>query len=113
VEAYQAYQERIGIFPFPAGEIRAEYEIGADGTVGKYRTPSYVSQAIDAGSIPRDYRRITVPVLAFVHCWQDDLKSAVPSAHIGELPAAHHYLFQNEEADVLRELRPFLKKLEH
>ena len=65
VQAYQEYQKRSGMFPSPAGEIRSQYEIAADGRVGKYRTPSYVSQAIDAGSIPRDYRRITVPVLAF------------------------------------------------
>jgi non-heme chloroperoxidase len=147
VEAYQEYQKRTDVFPSPAGEIRAQYEIGADGTIGKYRTPSYVSQAIDAGSIPRDYRRITVPVLAFfpvpttpeekwkdqppkseqdrvdgeridaiflefVHRWQGNLKRAVPSARIVEVPGGHHYLFQNEEALVLREMLAFFKTLE-
>jgi hypothetical protein len=147
VGAYQEYQKRNGVFPSPAGEIRAQYEIGADGAVGKYRTPSYVSQAIDAGSIPRDYRRITVPVLAFfpvpktpenkwkdqppkskqeqvdsdridaiflefVHRWQDSLKREVPSARIVEVPGGHHYLFQDEEAIVLREMLAFFKTLE-
>jgi hypothetical protein len=42
VEAYQAYQERIGVFPFPAAEIRSVYEINPDGSGGRYRTPPYV-----------------------------------------------------------------------
>ncbi len=41
----------------------------------------------------------------FIHRWQANLKRAVPAAHIVELPGAHHYLFQNEQADVLREIR--------
>jgi non-heme chloroperoxidase len=144
VDAYRDFQKRIGAFPFPAGEIRAMYEIKPDGSLGPNRTPSYVPRAIDAGSIPRDYRGITVPVLAlfpvplppaekwkehapkneqeridssrideifleFVRRWQANLKGAVPAAHIVELPGAHHYLFQDEEADVLRELHSFLK----
>ena len=147
VDAYRDFQRRTGLFPFPAGEIRAMYEIQADGSVGRNRTPSYVSHAIDAGSIPRDYRGIAVPVLAlfpvplspsekwkehppkndqeriesersdeilleFIHRWEGNLKRAVPAARIVELPGAHHYLFQSEEADVLRELRSFLKSLD-
>ena len=146
VEAYRAWQTRTGQFPFPPNEIRAMHEIQTDGSIGKNRTPPYVSRAIDAGSIPRDYRGITVPVLAlfpvprptaekwkkrspkndqeriesdrideifleFVHRWQDNVKRAVPPARIVELPGAHHYLFQHEEATVLRELREFLEGL--
>ena len=123
------------------------YEIQSDGSVGKSRTPPHVSRAIDAGSIPKDYRGITAPVLAlipvprpaaekwkerapkndqeridsdrideifgeFVRRWEGNLKRAVPAASIVELPGGHHYLFQDEEADVLRELRRFLKGLE-
>lgn len=66
VDAFRAYQKRTGESPFPAAEIRAMYEIEADGSIGKNRTPSYVSHAIDAGSIPRDYRSITVPVVALI-----------------------------------------------
>jgi len=144
VDAFRAFRKRTGEFPFPAGEIRAMYEIQSDGAVGKNRTPPYVSAAIDAGSIPKDYRGITVPVLAlfavpqspaekwkerapkneqeridsdrsdeilfgFMRRWQENLKRAVPSARIVEIPGGHHYLFQDEEADVLRELRAFLK----
>jgi non-heme chloroperoxidase len=147
VDAFRDFQKRTRGFPLPAGEIRAMYEIQADGSVGKNRTASFVSRAIDAGSIPRDYRGITAPVLAlfpvpllsaekwkdrvpkdeqeridsdrideifleFVHRWQGSLKQAVPEAHIVDLPGAHHYLFQDEEMEVLRELRKFLSGLD-
>ncbi len=152
VEAYQAYQKRAGIFPFPAGEIRSMYETNADGSVGKYRTPGSVSRAIDDGSIRRDYVGITVPVLAlmavqrppeeqsptgepnkeklppdtaerrasarfyelemqFIHRWESNLKSADSLAQVVEIAGAHHYMFQNEEADVLRHMRAFLAHL--
>ena len=146
IEAYQAYQKRIGVFPFPAAEIRSVYEVNPDGSVGKYRTPTYVSHAIDNGSIRKDYTGITVPVLAliavprpmaeqwkekaprdeedrrdserlnvilleFIHRWESNLTHADPLAQIVELPGAHHYMFQNEEADVLREMKTFLRGL--
>ncbi len=66
VEAYRAYQRRIGIFPFPAGEIRNMYEMNPDGSVGKNRTPPFVSHEIDAGSIRKDYAGINIPVLALI-----------------------------------------------
>lgn len=146
VEAYQAYQKRLGVFPFPAAEIRSVYEINADGSVGRYRTPPYVSHEIDNGSIRKDYAGITIPVLAlfavprpiterweekppkddedrrdsrrlyeiemeFIHRWESSLKHADPLAQIVELPGAHHYMFQNEEAEVLRHMRAFLRDL--
>jgi non-heme chloroperoxidase len=142
VEAYRAWQQRMGICPFPAGEIRSVYEIRPDGSVGRYRTPASVVHAIDDGSIRKDYTGIAVPVLAlfatprppemaasttateradrarlyeiemqFIHRWQANLKQADPAARIVEFPGAHHYMFQNEEADVLREIRGFLATL--
>ena len=66
VDAYRAYQTKIGDVVFPANEIRNMYEINADGSIGKNRTPSFVSNEIDAGSIRKDYRGIQVPVLALV-----------------------------------------------
>jgi pimeloyl-ACP methyl ester carboxylesterase len=146
VEAYQAYQKRIGVMPFPAAEIRSVYEINPDSSVGKYRTPAYVSHAIDDGSIRKDYTGITVPVLAlvavqrppqehwkekppkdeeerrdaqrlyelemeFIHRWESNLTRADPLARIVELPGAHHYMFQDEETDVLREMKTFLRSL--
>ncbi len=66
VEAYQAHQERIGEAPFPAAEIRNMYEMGSDGSIGKNRTPPYVSDEIGIGSIAKDYGGIHVPVLALI-----------------------------------------------
>src|SRR5712691_3313961 len=37
--------------------------------------------------------------------WQDDLRAAVPTARIVELPAANPFMFLSNEADVLREIR--------
>ncbi len=122
------------------------YEIKLDGSVGKYRTPTYVAHAIDDGSIRKDYSGINIPVLAlfavprsmmeqwqesppkdeeeridsarlyeiemeFIHRWESTLKHADPVARVVELPGAHHYMFQNEEPDVLREIRTFLRTL--
>lgn len=66
VESYQAYQRRIGEAPFPADEIRNMYVINRDGSIGDNRTPPYVGKEIDAGSIPKDYRNIDIPVLALI-----------------------------------------------
>ncbi len=66
VQAYQAYQRRIGEAPFPAAEIRNMYFINPDGSIGNNRTPPYVGKEIDAGGIPRDYRHVDIPVLALM-----------------------------------------------
>ncbi|MBV8808415.1 MAG: alpha/beta hydrolase [Acidobacteriaceae bacterium] len=146
IEAYRNYQKRIGMPPFPANEIRNIYDINPDGSVGKNRTPPFVSHEIDDGSIRKDYTGINIPVLAliavppspseqskeqppkdqqeradsarlneilleYIQRWETNLKRADPRARIVELPGAHHYLFLNEEADVLREIRAFLQTL--
>jgi hypothetical protein len=43
--------------------------------------------------------------------WQDDLRAAVPTARIVELPSANPFLFLSNEADVLREIRAFAATL--
>jgi len=63
-QAYRAYQIRSGEFAFPEGEIRNGYEINADGSVGRYRTPQSVRDAIDKGAVARDYSRIKVPIVS-------------------------------------------------
>ena len=39
--------------------------------------------------------------------WQGDLRAALPTARIVELPGANLYMFLSNEADVLREIRAF------
>ena len=43
--------------------------------------------------------------------WQDDLRAAVPTARIVELPTANPFMFLSNEADVLREIRAFTATL--
>jgi pimeloyl-ACP methyl ester carboxylesterase len=43
--------------------------------------------------------------------WQHDLRAAVPTARIVELPAANPFMFLSNEADVLREIRAFAATL--
>lgn len=43
--------------------------------------------------------------------WQRDLRASVPTARIVELPGASLYMFQSNEADVLREMRGFAATL--
>ena len=43
--------------------------------------------------------------------WQDDLRAAVPTAQIVELPVANPFMFLSNEADVLREIRAFAATL--
>jgi non-heme chloroperoxidase len=49
--------------------------------------------------------------LALVRKHVRDLQSGVPAARVIELPGANHYIFASSEADVLREMRPFLASL--
>jgi len=44
--------------------------------------------------------------------WEKDLRAAVPSAKIVELPGASLYMFLSNEADIIRELRAFAATLQ-
>ena len=47
--------------------------------------------------------------MTYIKRYERSLLAAVPSARIVELPAANHYVFLSNEADVLREIAAFLK----
>ncbi len=68
---------RHGIF-LPESELRAGFETAADGSVGAYRSPGWVSRAIGTGRPPRDYSRIKVPVLALSDAVDFDLSHLKP-----------------------------------
>jgi hypothetical protein len=38
-------------------------------------------------------------------------EAAIPGAHVIRLPHANHYVFDSNEADVLREMNSFLESL--
>ncbi len=63
-EAFQAWQKRAHGVIFPESELRNIYDFNPDGSVGPYRTPQGVRNAIDAGAKKRDYSAIRVPVLS-------------------------------------------------
>ena len=43
--------------------------------------------------------------------WQDDLRAAIPTVRIIEVPVANPFMFLSNEADVLREIRAFAATL--
>lgn len=65
-QAYRDWQTRTGGTVFPESELRNCYQANSDGSMGDYKTPSSVFDAITAGVRKRDYSKIAVPVLAFV-----------------------------------------------
>jgi pimeloyl-ACP methyl ester carboxylesterase len=76
--AWQAFlQCRHGI-RLPESELRAGFEMAADGSVGSFRTPDWVSRAIGTGRPARDYSKIKVPVLAISDAVDFDLSHLKP-----------------------------------
>jgi non-heme chloroperoxidase len=63
---------------FPESELRAGFEVAADGSVGAFRSPGWISRAIGTGRPPRDYSKITVPVLAISDAVDFDLSHLKP-----------------------------------
>jgi pimeloyl-ACP methyl ester carboxylesterase len=64
-DGFRARQLRNGESLFPESELRNTHEISADGSMGRFKTPARVGNAIGAGQKKRDYSHIRVPVLAF------------------------------------------------
>jgi pimeloyl-ACP methyl ester carboxylesterase len=65
VPAYREWLHRSRGIAFPDSEVQHLYVVNTDGTVGPYKTPVRVPDAIFAGMRKPDYSRIRVPVLAF------------------------------------------------
>ena len=86
--AYRARQMRNEGFAFPESELRAGSEPMPDGSKGAYKTPQWVFRAIFDGAKPRDYSKITGPILA--------INDEQPKA--GDYPAGSH-LTPQERAD--------------
>jgi pimeloyl-ACP methyl ester carboxylesterase len=63
-EAFRRWQECRLKFAEPEAEFRNAWSTNPDGSVGPYRTPQSVADAIGAGQKKRDYSSIRVPVLA-------------------------------------------------
>jgi non-heme chloroperoxidase len=76
--AFRAFQQcQHGLF-LPESELRQHWATLADGSVGAYKTPGWVSRAIGTGRPPRDYSKIKVPVLAISDAVDFDLSKLKP-----------------------------------
>lgn len=65
LQAYRAWQLRVGGWAFPESELRQIYVVNPDGTMGDYRVPRKVRDGLFKGLKKADFARIRVPVLAF------------------------------------------------
>jgi non-heme chloroperoxidase len=64
--AYREWRLRTQGIAIPEAELRNQFAQNPDGSVGSYKIPGYVRDAIMAGGGKHDYSEIRVPVLAFV-----------------------------------------------
>jgi pimeloyl-ACP methyl ester carboxylesterase len=76
--AFRAFlQCRHGI-AIPEGDLRQGFATAADGSVGSWRSPGWVSRAIGTGRPPRDYSKVKAPVLAISDAVDLDLSHLKP-----------------------------------
>jgi non-heme chloroperoxidase len=135
-EAYRAYQKRVLGYPRPEANLRAQFEVTADGHLGQLLVDPGLHQALMSGQ--QKYTNVQVPVLALFASPADlgpyakhdpareafeaydsaltkrqagAVRAAAPSAHIIFLVHANHAIFMSNEPDVLREMRAFITGL--
>ena len=136
-EAWRSWQKRMYGNASPEGELRQQREVMPDGSVGEFRTNPAVLRAIIAGE--QRYTNIRVPVLAIFAIPHDPglfakkdvvaletfeasdtasteaqakaFETGVRSAHVARLRHANHAIYMSNEAEVLREMRAFIKGL--
>jgi non-heme chloroperoxidase len=135
-DAYRAYRKRTFGIDAPEAELREGRQPTSDGHVGQPKGGTGAGPAITAGM--QKYTEIRAPVLAifagphgarpyaqndpalekfyasdtaYMKQVTEGFQKGVPSARVVLLPHADHYVFLSNEADVLREMRPFLAGL--
>ena len=64
--AYRDWRVRTGGVAIPEAELRTEFAENPDGSVGGYKIPSRIPEAIMTGDHKHDYSKIRAPLLAFV-----------------------------------------------
>jgi pimeloyl-ACP methyl ester carboxylesterase len=62
--AFRGYLQCRDGFALPESELRNGFSTNPDGSVGRYKTPRTIHEAIGNGEVRRDYSGIRVPVLA-------------------------------------------------
>jgi non-heme chloroperoxidase len=115
--AYRSWQVRTQGPPFPEAELRQQFEINPDGSVGRWRAKGFVAEGIAAGQ--QKYPNLQIPILAIYavdngHPADEQIaafEKGVPSARVVRLPHANHYVYLSNEADVLRVTKDFISSL--
>jgi pimeloyl-ACP methyl ester carboxylesterase len=79
--AYRAWQIRNQKFAFPESELRNGFATNPDGTMGRYKTPQSIHNAIGAGQKKREYSKIRVPVLALFEYPRSAIDPPQPGAY--------------------------------
>ncbi len=139
--ALQRYYLRVLGFTYPEAEIRQQWDSTSDGRLGKQRDfPGYATvmagmkkftdipvPALVIFGIPHGQgnwvdnstdpkvceaaKAYSAALTALTERQAKAFENAVPTARVVRLRGAHHYVFLSNEADVLREMRPFLSGL--
>jgi hypothetical protein len=71
-------------------------------------TPKYQPKDDQERTAIKAFEAVTA---AYINRWKNNLRNAPGGVRIVDLPGAEHFVFFTREADVLRELRGFLKTL--
>ena len=140
VAAYRAWTGRVLGYALPEGELRAVRSVGADGSVGPVKASPEISRLIQAGGQHfTDIPVPTLAIFASPHDlgpWTRDdpahreafeafarfdeamterqaawVERRVIGSRVVRLRGAHHYLFISHQAEILKEIRAFLRRL--
>jgi non-heme chloroperoxidase len=95
---------------------RPEFERVRVPVLAVFYTPRPFEEAAKEYVIENDEQRETLRLreqvgLIMARRWERDLRAAIPSAKIVELPGASLFMFLSNEADIIRELRSFAASL--
>ena len=136
------YSLRVQGFEFPEAELRQQRPVSPDGRVGRRRDfPGYstlltgmkkyfdirvpalvffalphgLGRWVDGSTDPevREQAKAYTAALTPLTARQAQLiEDGVPTARVMRLPGAHHYIYLSHEAEVVREMRSFLGRLQ-
>jgi len=140
-EMLQKWYVRTFGLAFPEGELHQIWDAGSDGHVGKVRNSQNAEMIFRGMRTYTDIPVPTLAIFAIPHrvgIWINEsadpevrkaskaysvadvaltgkqvnaFDDGVPTAHVVRLKDADHFVFLSNEADVLRELRSFIKRL--
>jgi pimeloyl-ACP methyl ester carboxylesterase len=98
IDALRAWEKTTMGMTFPESELRQTRAIGADGSVGGFLVPGFVSRAVSAGVKKPDYARLRIRALSH---------QSMPPASVGEARASKTFnpaMFPGASDSALNEL---------